>query len=77
MVSSYQDVAALWEYLGGVDCFSAGVEGDLSMLVPVVLTLVSEGRLTLEDAVVRLCDNPRRILNLANQPDTFVEVCSL
>jgi hypothetical protein len=74
MVSGYHDVAALWEHLGHVDCFSAGTDGDLAALVPIVLTLVAEGRLTLDDVVLRLCDNPRRVLHLAAQPDTFVEI---
>lgn len=74
MVTGYHDVAAIWEHIGAVDCFSAGTDGDLSTLVPVVLTFVAEGRLSLDDVVVRLCDNPRSILGVAAQPDTFVEV---
>lgn len=74
MVGGYEDVEALWENLHLIDCFSAGADADLSLLLPVVLTLVSEGRLTLEDLVLRMHEAPLRILNLPSQPDTFVEV---
>lgn len=73
-VGSYDDVAALWENLHIVDCFSAGPEGDASMVTAALLTLVNEGRLSLEDVVAKMHDNPKRILHLPTQPETFVEI---
>ena len=43
-------------------------------MLPLLLTAVHEGRLTLDDVVARLYTNPRRIFNLPEQPDTYVEV---
>ncbi len=46
----------------------------LETALPLLLTAVHEGRLTLEDLVARLHDRPRRIFRLPEQPDTWVEV---
>jgi hypothetical protein len=43
-------------------------------MLPLLLTAVNDGRLTMDDLVARLHTNPRRIFGLAEQPDTFVEV---
>ncbi|KAJ3100685.1 hypothetical protein HDU96_010250 [Phlyctochytrium bullatum] len=42
--------------------------------LPLLLTAVAEKRLTLEDVVIRLHDNPKRIFNLPDQPDTYIEI---
>jgi carbamoyl-phosphate synthase/aspartate carbamoyltransferase/dihydroorotase len=47
-----------------------GVETSL----PLMLTAVSEGRLTLDRLIELMHHNPRRIFNLPAQTDTFVEV---
>ncbi|KAJ3216809.1 hypothetical protein HDU67_008895 [Dinochytrium kinnereticum] len=49
---------------------SVGIEEAL----PLLLTAVSDGRMTLEDVVLRLHENPIRIFDLPEQPDTYVEV---
>lgn len=50
-----------------------GVPG-LETTLPLLLTAVSEGRLTTDD-IIRLCHtNPKRIFNIPDQPDTFVEI---
>ncbi len=84
------DVAALWENLEVIDIFATdhaphtlaekagdapppGVPGVETML-PLLLTAVHEGRLTLDDVVSRLTTHPRRIYGLPAQTDTFVEV---
>lgn len=84
------DREALWANLDVVDCFATdhaphtlaekdsvdpppGYPG-LETMLPLLLTAVAEGRLTLEDVVTRLHDNPRRIFNLPEQPETYVEV---
>ncbi len=84
------DRAALWENLEVIDCFATdhaphtlaekdspkpppGFPG-LETALPLLLTAVHEGRLTLEDLIARMVTNPRRIFNLPEQPETWVEV---
>ena len=50
-----------------------GVPG-LQTMLPLMLTAVNEGRLTLERLITMMADNPRRIYDLPEQPETFVEV---
>lgn len=49
----------------------------LETMLPLLLTAVSDGRLTLDDIITRLYDNPRRIFNLPVQENTYVEVHTL
>ncbi|EGD95673.1 protein kinase subdomain-containing protein [Trichophyton tonsurans CBS 112818] len=77
---------SLWEHLGTIDVFSvgslpyetAGKEASptvgLADALPILLTAVSEGRLTIDDITKRLYENPKRIFELHDQQDTFVEV---
>ncbi|TAK12505.1 MAG: hypothetical protein EPO32_08410 [Anaerolineae bacterium] len=84
------DQEALWEHLDVIDCFATdhaphtleekdspnpppGFPG-LETILPLLLTAVHAGRLTLEDVTTRLHDNPGRIFGLPEQPDTFIEV---
>jgi carbamoyl-phosphate synthase/aspartate carbamoyltransferase/dihydroorotase len=39
-----------------------------------MLTAVHEGKLTLDDLIAKMHTNPKRIFNLPDQPDTYVEV---
>lgn len=48
----------------------------LETMLPLLLTAVSEGRLTIDDIVKRLYENPARIFSLPPQENTYVEVCS-
>lgn len=50
-----------------------GVPG-LETSLPLMLSAVQDGRLTIERLVALMHDNPRRIYNLPEQPDTQVEV---
>ena len=84
------DVEALWENLDVIDCFATdhaphtSVEKDgenpppgfpgLETLLPLLLTAVHEGRLTLEQLIEKSVTNPRRIFDLPVQPETWVEV---
>jgi carbamoyl-phosphate synthase / aspartate carbamoyltransferase / dihydroorotase len=85
-----EDRDALWEHLEVVDCFATdhaphaleekaagasppGFPG-LETALPLLLTAVHQGRLSLDDLVARLATNPRRIFGLGEQPDTWVEV---
>ena len=84
------DRAALWANLDVVDCIATdhaphtqaekegadpppGVPG-LETMLPLLLTAVAEGRLTLERLVELTHEVPRRIFGLPAQPDTWVEV---
>nr|XP_020663975.1 CAD protein [Pogona vitticeps] len=90
MLGTREDMEALWENLDTVDCFATdhaphtleeklgkdpppGFPG-LETMLPLLLTAVSEGRLTVEDVVQRLYENPRRIFGLPVQEDTYIEV---
>jgi carbamoyl-phosphate synthase/aspartate carbamoyltransferase/dihydroorotase len=89
-LASAADRDALWANLEAIDCFAtdhaphtlAEKDGDnpppgfpgLETALPLLLTAVHDGRLTLEDVVARMVTNPRRIFALPEQPDTWVEV---
>jgi carbamoyl-phosphate synthase/aspartate carbamoyltransferase/dihydroorotase len=89
-LAGQQDVDALWAHLEVVDCIATdhaphtleekqaehpppGLPG-LESLLPLLLTAVAEGRLTLERLVELTVTNPRRVFGLAPQPETWVEV---
>ncbi|XP_062344305.1 CAD protein isoform X2 [Cinclus cinclus] len=89
-LGTHQDVEALWENMDIIDCFATdhaphtveekqgqepppGYPG-LETMLPLLLTAVSEGRLSVEDIVQRLYENPRKIFGLPPQEDTYVEV---
>ncbi|KAK2872041.1 hypothetical protein FQN49_002602 [Arthroderma sp. PD_2] len=77
---------SLWEHLSTIDVFSvgslpyetAGKEAcpsvGLADALPVLLTAVSEGRLTIDDLIKRLYENPKKIFELHDQTETFVEI---
>ncbi len=84
------DVDALWANLDVVDIFATdhaphtlaekggetpppGVPGVETML-PLLLTAVHAGRLSLDDIVERCVDAPRRIYGLPATPDTSIDV---
>ena len=84
------DQQALWDNLDVIDCFAtdhaphtlaekdsenppSGFPG-LETVLPLLLTAVHRGRLTIDDIVARMYTNPRRIFNLPEQPETWVEV---
>ncbi|XP_026855840.2 CAD protein isoform X3 [Electrophorus electricus] len=90
MLGTREDMEALWENLDIIDCFATdhaphsleekdsenpppGYPG-LETMLPLLLTAVSEGRLTLDDIVRRLYENPARIFSLPTQENTYVEV---
>ena len=84
------DVDALWANLDVIDSFATdhaphtltekdgenpppGFPG-LETLLPLLLTAVSEGRLTIDQIIEKSVTNPRRIFKLPEQPETWVEV---
>lgn len=84
------DVDALWQNMDVIDCFASdhaphtleekdsdnpppGFPG-LETILPLLLSAVSESRLTLPDLIAKMYTNPKRIFNLPDQPETWVEV---
>jgi len=89
-LASRQDVDSLWTNLEVIDCFATdhaphtlaekdadnpppGFPG-LETLLPLLLTAVADGRLTLEDLIQKSVTNPRKVFSLPEQPETWVEV---
>ena len=89
-LGAQRDVDALWDNLGIIDCFATdhaphtveekdsdspppGFPG-LETLLPLLLTAVDQGRLTLDDIIQKSVTNPRKIFNIPEQPETWVEV---
>jgi carbamoyl-phosphate synthase/aspartate carbamoyltransferase/dihydroorotase len=84
------DQQALWDNLDIIDCFAtdhaphtlAEKDGDnpppgfpgLETALPLLLTAVRAGRLSLEDIVQRCYTNPARIFNLSAPADTWIDV---
>ncbi|CAL4069793.1 unnamed protein product, partial [Meganyctiphanes norvegica] len=85
-----EDQQALWDNMDIIDCFATdhaphtveekkssnappGFPG-LETMLPLLLTAVSQGRLTMEDLVNKLHHNPRRIFHLPRQARTYIEV---
>lgn len=83
------DQQALWNNLNVIDAFSVGTlpfelanelgheasaRSGVEETLPLLLSAVGEGRLTLNDIKERLHDNPVRIFGLPEQPHTQVEV---
>ncbi len=84
------DRQALWDNLAVIDCFATdhaphtlaekdgptpppGFPG-LETALPLWLTAVAEGRLSINDLLLRTLANPQRIFHLPEQPETWVEV---
>ena len=89
-LATRKDVDALWENLDVIDCFATdhaphtieekdsdnpppGFPG-LETILPLLLTAVSESRLTIPDLIEKMYTNPKRVFNLPDQPETWVEV---
>ena len=89
-LATQEDVDSLWQNMNVIDCFATdhaphtveekdsenpppGFPG-LETLLPLLLTAVDAGRLTLDDIIQKSVINPRRIFHLPEQPETWVEV---
>ncbi len=72
------DRAAIWREINWIDCFtSAPFESRypaLETALPLLLYLVQGGFLTIDDVIQRCHTNPKRIFQLADQPQTEIEV---
>ena len=84
-IGSAEDVENLWTHMNVIDCLVTGdvpfiLEkgincGDcLDEAIPLLLTAVAEGRLSLEDLVNKLYRNPKTIFNLRIPSDACIEV---
>ena len=84
-----KDQAALWAHLETIDVFSIGslpyqlarflnqpadVTVGIADALPLLLTSVAEGKLTVDDIKAKLHDNPKEIFELHDQVGTSVEV---
>jgi len=83
------DRQALWDNIGIIDCFATdhaphtiddkkrlkhpGFPG-LETALPLLLTAVKQGKLTIDDIVEKYYTNPKKIFDLPDQPDTYVEI---
>jgi dihydroorotase-like cyclic amidohydrolase len=89
-LATQKDVDALWENLDVIDCFATdhaphtleeknsdnpppGFPG-LETALPLLLTAVSDRRLTMDDITAKMYANPKKIFHLPDQPETWVEV---
>ncbi len=89
-LATKEDVDALWNNMDVIDCFSTdhaphtlaekdsespppGFPG-LETLLPLLLTAVDNGRLTMDHIIEKSLINPGRIFNLPEQPETWIEV---
>jgi carbamoyl-phosphate synthase/aspartate carbamoyltransferase/dihydroorotase len=89
-LATQEDVDSLWINLDVIDCFAtdhaphtlAEKDGEnpppgfpgLETMLPLLLTAIHEGRLTLDQLIQRLYTNPKRIFTLPDQAETWVEV---
>ena len=89
-LATKEDVNALWQNLDVIDCFATdhaphtlaekdsdnpppGFPG-LETLLPLLLTAMHDGRLTMDDIIEKSVVNPRRIFNISEQPETWIQV---
>jgi carbamoyl-phosphate synthase/aspartate carbamoyltransferase/dihydroorotase len=89
-LATKEDVHSLWINMDVIDCFAtdhaphtlAEKDGEnpppgfpgLETMLPLLLKAVDDGRLTIDQIVQKLYTNPKRIFNLPDQPETWVEV---
>ncbi len=89
-LASLADQQALWDNLEAIDCFASdhaphtlaekdgltpppGFPG-LETALPLYLSAIESGYLTLDQLIARCHTNPKLIFNLPDQPETWVEV---
>lgn len=90
LLGTKEDQQALWNNLNIIDCFATdhaphtlqekssekpppGFPG-LETMLPLLLTAVHEGKLTIEDIIDKLYRNPKKIFNVPDQSNTYIEV---
>jgi len=89
-LASAEDQRALWDNLAVIDVFATDhaphtiIEKDgqnpppgfpgLETALPLWLTAAHEGRLSMDDLIVRMVTKPAKIFSIPSQPETWVEV---
>ena len=89
-LATKDDVDALWANLDVIDCFATDhaphtlVEKDsenpppgfpgIETMLPLMITSICEKRLTIDQLIEKSVINPRRIFNLPEQSETWIEV---
>ncbi|KAJ3141390.1 hypothetical protein HK100_007426 [Physocladia obscura] len=94
-LSPPEDLAALWDNVESIDCFTVGTlpfqiwksaaasdksisppspSAGLEEALPLLLTAVADGKLTLDDVISRTHTRPREIFSIPEQLDTYIEV---
>ncbi|XP_038215303.1 CAD protein [Zerene cesonia] len=90
VLCSPEDQEELWKNMDVIDVFATdhaphsveeknseipppGYPG-LETILPLLLNAVHQGRLTMEDLINKFHRNPRKIFNLPEQPNTYVEI---
>ncbi|XP_034934748.1 CAD protein [Chelonus insularis] len=90
MLGNLADQQALWDNMDIIDCFVTdhaphtveekisentppGYPG-LETILPLFLNAVYEGKLTMEDLIDKFYRNPKKIFNIPDQSNTYVEV---
>jgi carbamoyl-phosphate synthase/aspartate carbamoyltransferase/dihydroorotase len=89
-LATQEDVDALWANMDVIDCFATdhaphtlaekdsdnpppGFPG-LETLLPLLMTAVNDKRLAINDIIEKAVVAPRKIFNLPEQPETWVEI---
>ena len=89
-LATKEDVEALWRNMDVIDCFATdhaphtieekdsdnpppGFPG-LETLLPLLLTAVDHGRLTMDDIIEKSVLNPRKVFKLPEQSETWIEI---
>jgi carbamoyl-phosphate synthase / aspartate carbamoyltransferase len=83
------DVDSLWEKLSSIDIFTVGflpsqvsrhlqrgveVGEGLRECLPLLLTAVKQGKLTIDEVIAKMYTNPKKIFELHDQQESFIEV---
>jgi dihydroorotase (multifunctional complex type) len=89
-LKSKKNVNFLWDNLKHIDCIESdhaphtkeekesenppfGIPG-LETTLPLLLTAMNDGKITKEEIIEKCFSNPKKIFNLPDQPDTYVDV---
>jgi len=89
-LATQEDVNALWDNLDVIDCFATdhaphtleekdsenpppGFPG-LETALPLLLTAVDKGRLSVDDLIQKMYVNPKKLFRIPDQPETWIEV---
>lgn len=89
-LASQKDVDFLWDHIADIDCIAtdhaphtkeeklsesppSGFPG-LETMLPLLLTAVREGRLSLDDVIRLTNTNPQKIFGISQGKDTYIEV---